>query len=123
MFDATPDFKGQLQALQSFKKDPSNQLAGIFFTHAYIGCYTGLMNLGRELMGVQQVGVYAMPRMKQFLETNGPWSQLTQIENIKIQPLQNSQIIILNESLKVRPFRVPHRNEFSETVGFKIIRS
>ena len=121
LFDATPDFKEQLQALKSFTKDPSNQLAGIFLTHAHIGHYTGLMNLGREVMGAQQVGVYAMPRMKQFLETNGPWSQLTQIENIKIQPLQDSQIITLNEHLKVRPFRVPHRDEFSETVGFEII--
>lgn len=121
LFDATPDFKEQLQALKSFTKDPSNQLAGIFLTHAHIGHYTGLMDLGREVMGTQQVGVYAMPRMKQFLETNGPWSQLTQIENIKIQPLQDSQIITLNEHLKVRPFRVPHRDEFSETVGFEII--
>ena len=42
------------------------------------------------------------------------------MQNITIQELQNETPILLNSSLKVTPFLVPHRDEFSETVGYKI---
>jgi pyrroloquinoline quinone biosynthesis protein B len=61
-----------------------------------------------------------MPRMKQMLETNAPWSQLVGLKNISLQPLENKGQIKLSENLTVEPFLVPHRDEFSETVGFKI---
>ncbi len=118
LFDATPDFKHQLQTLQSEPSQP--ELSGIFLTHAHIGHYTGLMHLGREVMGASKIPVFAMPRMKYFLNNNGPWSQLVQLKNIKLQPLQADSLIRLNPNLKVSPFLVPHRDEYSETVGFKI---
>lgn len=121
IFDATPDFKFQLEALKNITQNSSNELAGIFLTHAHIGHYTGLMDLGREVMGAKSVPVYAMPRMKTYLESNGPWSQLVQLENVRLQPLQEDILIELNGRLKVKAFRVPHRDEFSETVGFEII--
>jgi len=61
-----------------------------------------------------------MPRMKTFLETNGPWSQLVDLENINIRPMQADSIITLSRKLKITPFLVPHRDEFSETVGYRI---
>ena len=93
---------------------------GIFLTHAHIGHYTGLMYLGREVMGSQDVPVYAMPRMKSFLMNNGPWSQLVNLNNIEIRDLQNRQAVQLNKRLRVTPIQVPHRDEFSETVGYLI---
>jgi pyrroloquinoline quinone biosynthesis protein B len=120
IFDCTPDFKDQLFFLQKYTQNQS-PLAGIFLTHAHIGHYTGLMQLGREVMNTNKVKVYAMPKMKSFLETNGPWSQLVNLQNIDIQPINEETDIVLNERLKIRAFRVPHRDEFSETVGFKII--
>ncbi len=119
VFDATPDFKFQLQKVKGML--PGIQLSGIFLTHAHIGHYTGLMHLGREAMGAKQVPVFAMPRMKTFLETNGPWSQLVALKNIEIQPLQSDSTIILNNNFQITPLKVPHRDEFSETVGFSII--
>ncbi|NET35491.1 MAG: pyrroloquinoline quinone biosynthesis protein PqqB [Cyanothece sp. SIO1E1] len=115
MLDATPDFKHQLQALQG-----NAALAGIFLTHAHIGHYTGLMHLGREVMGAQEVPVYAMPKMARFLSENGPWSQLVSLENIKVEALAADSSIRLSEELAIRPFLVPHRDEFSETVGYEI---
>ena len=120
IFDATPDFPEQFQLLKEITGDFSNNLAGIFLTHAHIGHYTGLMYLGRESMNSKDVKVYAMPRMKQMLETNAPWSQLVNIKNISLQTLENKQQIKLAENLTVEPFLVPHRDEFSETVGYKI---
>ena len=121
IFDATPDLPEQFQLLKEITSDNSNTLSGIFLTHAHIGHYTGLMYLGRESMNSKDIKVYAMPRMKQMLETNAPWSQLVGIKNISLQLLENKREIKLSESLKVEPFLVPHRDEFSETVGFKIV--
>ena len=73
IFEATPDFKEQLHHL--IKESDRAELSGIFLTHAHIGHYTGLMHLGHEVMGASNVPVYVMPRMKSYLEENGPWSQ------------------------------------------------
>ena len=116
LFDATPDFTQQLHLLNN--PEPKN--LGIFLTHAHIGHYTGLMYLGREAVGASQVKVYAMPKMKSFIEKNGPWSQLVALQNINIQPIKEDSVIVLNERISVQAFRVPHRDEFSETVGYKI---
>lgn len=37
-----------------------------------------------------------------------------------MKPLKNDSTISLNKSLKITPFLVPHRDEYSETVGYKI---
>ena len=62
-----------------------------------------------------------MPRMKIFLEENGPWSQLVDLENINIKALKSDSTFSLNERIKIKPFLVPHRDEFSETVGYEIV--
>ena len=117
MIDATPDFSLQLNTLTM---DQKRTFKGVFLTHAHIGHYTGLIHLGREVMGAKQIPVYAMPKMKRFLTTNGPWSQLVDLNNIDIKNLQNNTKIQLNNNLSITPFIVPHRDEFSETIGYKI---
>ncbi|MDX1943408.1 MAG: MBL fold metallo-hydrolase [Saprospiraceae bacterium] len=117
MIDATPDFPEQLEILE---KTTQTKLAGILLTHAHIGHYTGLMHLGREVIGTKQIPVFAMPKMKAFLEQNGPWSQLVSLQNIIIQPLASNESINLSNGLKITPFLVPHRDEYSETVGYQI---
>ena len=117
LFDASPDINEQLNFMgDRIKKD----LKGIFLTHAHIGHYTGLMYFGREALNSKSINVYAMPRMKKFLEQNGPWSQLVSLENILITELNNNSKISLDSNIIVQPFEVPHRPEFSETVGYKI---
>lgn len=118
MFEATPDFTSQLHHLK--KTSGQDDLSGIFLTHAHIGHYTGLMYLGHEVMGASKVPVYAMPRMKSYLENNGPWSQLVSLENIAINQMTADSSIQLTPNLSVTPFRVPHRDEYSETVGYRI---
>ncbi|MEO1837058.1 MAG: MBL fold metallo-hydrolase, partial [Akkermansiaceae bacterium] len=78
--DCSPDFREQLRELnQIAPPDKFPGIDGIFPTHAHMGHYTGLLHLGREVMGTQEVPVYAMPRMRSFLETNGPWEQLVEL--------------------------------------------
>ena len=121
IIDATPDFKDQLRLLDELGPADSNRgLTGIFLTHGHIGHYTGLMNLGHEVMGAKNVPVYVMPRMGEFLSTNGPWDQLVRYKNIELREIVADQPIQLNERISVTPFRVPHREEYTEVVGYRI---
>lgn len=120
IFDATPDFPKQLKLLSNHLQKPGNLPNGILLTHAHIGHYTGLMHLGREAMGTNKLPVYAMPKLKYFLENNGPWSQLVQLKNIDLKLLKKDATIFLNERISVKPLLVPHRDEYSETVGYLI---
>ena len=120
IFDATPDFTQQTQILKSNHLDNGNVIDGVFLTHAHIGHYTGLMYLGFEAMGSKNIPVYVMPIMKRYLENNGPWSQLVSIKNIELKSMYNDSTINLNKDLKITPFIVPHRDEYTETVGYKI---
>jgi len=121
LFEATPDFREQLEMADKVSTAAIYPFDGIFLTHAHMGHYTGLMHLGFEAMGTSQVPVYAMPRMKDYLATNGPWSQLVDFKNILLRPLADSTDIKLSNEISVMPFTVPHRDELSETVGYKII--
>ena len=119
IFEATPDLPEQLFLLEQEAPSDDFSLNGIFITHAHIGHYTGLMYLGREAMGAHGLPIYVMPKMEQYLRENGPWSQLIALNNISLMPLRNDRSEVFN-NLKVTPFLVPHRDEFSETVGYSI---
>ncbi len=123
LFDCTPDFRDQLRLLDQLappRSKTAGKLDGIFLTHAHVGHYAGLIHLGREVMGARQVPDFAMPRMTARLSNNGPWSQLVSLKQIELRRIAAAERVRLNERLSVVPFLVPHRDEFSETVGFQI---
>ena len=121
LIDCSPDFREQLQLLDCIAPCSTTPgLAGILLTHAHIGHYTGLMQLGREVLGAKGIPVYVMPRMRSFLEGNAPWSQLVSLGNIALNSLEDGTTIHLNNQVEVTPLLVPHRGEYSETVGFWI---
>jgi pyrroloquinoline quinone biosynthesis protein B len=121
IFEATPNFTGQAAVLNEFAgKEYDLMPDGVLITHAHIGHYTGLMFLGREAKGAKNVPVFAMPKMTEFLSNNGPWNQLVELENIELHDLGVSKETILTPNVKVTPLQVPHRDEYSETVGFVI---
>ncbi len=120
LFEATPDISTQLADLEQNHLKKATIIDGVFMTHAHIGHYAGLLYFGREALGKKDIPVFAMPKMKEFLSNNGPWSQLVNLENIVFTSLKKDSTILVSKSLKVTPFTVPHRDEFSETIGFKI---
>jgi pyrroloquinoline quinone biosynthesis protein B len=121
LFEATPDIKEELHYFQLLTKGKYNYLPdGIFITHAHIGHYTGLMELGKEVMSTKNEPVYVLPKLKAFLENNGPWSQLVKLQNIAIQQLTADSAVQLTNGISVTAFTVPHRDEYSETAGFRI---
>ena len=120
LFEATPDISTQLADLENNHLKTNTIINGVFITHAHIGHYAGLLYFGKEALGKKDTRVYAMPKMKGFLENNGPWSQLVTDQNIVFSDLKKDSIVPVSNALKVMPFLVPHRDEFSETVGYKI---
>lgn len=144
MVDATPDFATQLTRLLALGRfrdrfggaggrevvgeggpgqrgAPVPRLAGILLTHAHIGHYLGLAQLGREVMGASRMPLYVMPRMERFLRENGPWAQLFELGNVEARSLSDGVEVGLGAGLSVTPMVVPHRGEYSETVAFRIM--
>ena len=118
LIDASPDITKQYQMIKSLASRAS--LGGIALTHAHIGHYSGLLFFGKESLGARKINVYSMPKMSFFLKNNGPWSQLIQEKNIIINELKNDSIQTLSKYISIKPILVPHRDEFSETVGYLI---
>jgi len=119
LFEATPNITQQLQDLNSIAGNTSS-FGGVFLTHAHMGHYSGLLFLGKEALGGQYVPVFALPRMRQFLRNNGPWEQLISEKNIALRPLVASKNEKISEKIEITPIQVPHRDEYSETVGYWI---
>ena len=120
LFEASPDIPYQLNYLE---KEIFNEFLlpeSIFITHAHIGHYTGLMYFGREALGAKNLIIKVLPKMSNFLKTNGPWSQLVDINNIKIHNLSFGSKTNELRNITVTPIQVPHRDEYSETAGFII---
>ena len=115
LFDATPDLPAQLQALTGGRVPDA-----VFLTHAHIGHYTGLMYLGKEALASRAVPVYGTRRMGEFLAANGPWSLLVKDRNIDLRTLEPDRPLSLPGGVTVTAFTVPHRDEFTDTVGFRI---
>ena len=120
LFEATPDITFQLNNLKKNIFDEFLLPESIYITHAHIGHYTGLMYFGREALGAKDLIVRVLPRMSSFLQNNGPWSQLVDINNIKIKEINFGSSTRELANIDITPVQVPHRDEYSETAGYII---
>ena len=125
LLDATPDLPEQLELARDHAAPERAGgrpplFTGIFLTHAHMGHYTGLMHLGREAYATAATLVFATARMGEFLTTNGPWSLLFEAGHLEHVELIPGERYPLNERLSIVPVEVPHRGEFSDTVGFVV---
>ena len=121
MFEATPDIGEQMKMLSKYETKSDKELVdGIFLTHAHIGHYTGLMYLGKEAMDAKNTPLYVMPKMESFLTENGPWDLLIKRKNVVLNRMEPESPVSLSKSIEVTPILVPHRDEYSETVGYLI---
>lgn len=120
LIDATPDLPLQMEALPGAPADRRRPVDGILLTHAHIGHYSGLMYLGREALGARAVPVFATPRMAAFLRSNGPWSLLVSEGHIELHEIEPGRPLGLTPRITVTPLLVPHRDELSDTVGFRV---
>jgi pyrroloquinoline quinone biosynthesis protein B len=122
LIDATPDLPSQIESLNAGRTlaDRARPVDGILLTHAHVGHYTGLLHLGREVLGARGVKVFATARMAAFLRGNGPWSQLVTLGNIELVEIEPGRPFDLAPGLRATAWTVPHRDEFSDTVAYRI---
>tara|TARA_Y100000385_G_C13067030_1_gene627200 strand:- start:1082 stop:1996 length:915 start_codon:yes stop_codon:yes gene_type:complete len=120
MFEATPDITYQLNNLKNSIFQEFLLPESLYITHAHIGHYTGLMYFGREALGSKNLLVKVLPKMSEFLKSNGPWNQLVNINNIEIQKLNFGESNNELTNISVTPIKAPHRDEYSETAGYVI---
>jgi pyrroloquinoline quinone biosynthesis protein B len=126
LFDCTPDVRAQLA---DARREPSTRAMdgprppladGIFLTHAHMGHYAGLLEFGREAYAARALPTYVTERFAGFLLSNQPWSALVEGRHLDLVPLVPGRPIELAPDLVVTPFLVPHRDEYSDTLGFEI---
>lgn len=122
LVDATPDITRQLDLIAhpAFRRRAAERrpFDGIFLTHAHIGHYLGLALLGNEGLGIRETPVYCTEAMVDFLSSNQPWRFLAQQGRIVWRPLAPDRWHRIDERLEVQLWKVPHRDEFADTVGF-----
>src|SRR5215470_8289157 len=92
VIDATPDFESQVETLGAMPD-------GILLTHAHIGHYLGLAQLGREVANAHAMPVFCTASMARFLRENRPWSRLVERDNIAIHEVQPDIEFSLTASL------------------------
>lgn len=111
LLDCTPDLNAQLAALGG------PPLHGIVLTHAHMGHYTGLLQLGPEAWGADHIPVYAMPAMAAFLRSHAPWCALETDGNLELRLMQRDCPLPLTKRVSITPWLVPHRGPWSETIA------
>lgn len=126
LVDASPDLAEQVElvARAAPRSGASEARAplfdGVFLTHAHVGHYAGLAQFGREIYGARDLPVWCSSRMATFLRSNGPWSLLVDTHAIELRELEPGTAVALAPGLTVDSLRVPHRDEFSDTLAFVV---
>ena len=118
LIDATPAIGEQLRLLDDLAPRPIDDSAidGILLTHGHLGHYTGLVQLGREALAANGVPVWAQPRLRSVLASDAPWSLLVEHGHVVLR----DDPIDLGGGLSVEVLPVPHRDEISETVAYRV---
>lgn len=117
LFEASP---GVVEQLALIPPHYSRLPQGIFISHAHMGHYAGLLHFGREAANAQAIPLYSGPRFCSFITENGPWSQLIDLKNIQVHEMPSGGLGLEGSSIWIESLEVPHRDEFSETLGFII---
>jgi pyrroloquinoline quinone biosynthesis protein B len=117
LIEATPDISSQWGYLTTRNKgvEPST----IFVTHAHMGHYSGLLQLGREARNANGVSVFGHPSFIDFIENNQPWKQLVTLRNIIPVPMNSGQVVEIGQ-VTIQALQVPHRDEISATYAYVI---
>ncbi len=122
LVDASPDLRHQMDLIDDPGFRPRTQARrpfdGIFLTHAHMGHYLGLAELGREGLGMAPTPCYCTPEMARYLSSNGPWSLLVDEGRLDLRPVEFERWYEIDDTLSARATPVPHRPEFSDTVGW-----
>lgn len=124
LVEATPAIETQVAQLHALAGSPPRgrmPVDAVLITHAHIGHYLGLAHFGREVCGTSDLPVFVTPRFAAFLRGHGPWKQLVELGQLAVREvaLDGAEFEPI-PGLFVQALKVPHRDEFSDTVAFKL---
>ncbi len=133
LLDCGPDLREQVEAMRGHP--PTRALPGarpplvdaVFLTHAHMGHVAGLLHLGNEAYAARDLPVHGTASMAAFLAGHQPWALLVSLGNVRPvvvepgvpTPLRGPDGAVV-PGLTVTAFRVPHRDEVTDTVGFVV---
>jgi pyrroloquinoline quinone biosynthesis protein B len=129
LIDATPELPAQLEALADVRRPAAGRVDrapvdGVLLTHAHMGHYLGLAWFGYEAVNTRGLPVWCTPRMAAFLRGNGPWSLLVSRGTVELRELDPAAgadgSVELGDGVRVRAVPAPHRDEYTDTVGFLV---
>jgi pyrroloquinoline quinone biosynthesis protein B len=123
LIEATPAVESQVADLHRSAGVPPrgrDVADAVLITHAHVGHYLGLAHFGREVAATRALPVFATSRTCAFLREHGPWRQLAALDQIALHEIAPRAPFAPLDGLAVVAVPVPHRDEFSDTVAFKI---
>jgi pyrroloquinoline quinone biosynthesis protein B len=117
LFDASPDIRSQYQCLAAHC-GYAPPLDGVFITHGHMGHYADLLHFGKEAASADGLPLFAPSSVLDFLKENEPWATLITGEHLL--PISIDDATATLERITVTAVHVPHRAEFTATVGYSI---
>lgn len=123
LVEATPAIERQIAALHALAGAGGRgrrPVDAVLLTHAHIGHYLGLALFGREVAATTGLPTFCSPRMAAFLRGHGPWRQLVSLGQLALQEIAPRTPFAPLPGLQVTAIPVPHRDEFSDTMAFRL---
>jgi len=129
LLDATPDLAAQVELVDGRAPRPAPGshgpgrpplFDGIWLTHAHVGHYAGLLQLGKEAYAARGQPVHVSERMEAFLRSNEPWRSLVDGGHLALVRFEDGVRYELAPGLFLTPLRVPHREELSDAYAFRV---
>ena len=133
LLDASPDLREQMD--RAVGHPPTRDLPGprpplvdgVYLTHVHMGHFAGLLHLGPEAYSARQLPVFGTARLRSFLADNEPWRFLVTQGHFDLRSFEPGAPHAPTgpdgrpvDGLTIEAFRVPHRDELSDTVGFLV---
>ncbi len=131
ILDASPDIRSQVAMVKSYSKrvaeSSSNRIApidAILITHAHWGHIMGLLELSAGYPF--QIPVYCSKKVASIIRNSTLFNSLIQGGFIKLIEFSDGEIVRITAwnnrklNLSFQAFRVPHREDFTDTYGLKI---
>jgi pyrroloquinoline quinone biosynthesis protein B len=83
-----------------------------------MGHYAGLLHFGKEAASTDALPLFAPGSVLSFLEANQPWESLFSGGHLTAVSIDDTQATLGDITVSAIP--VPHRDEFTGTVGYSI---
>ena len=121
LVEATPDVEAQVALLHQLTDTHGRgrqPVDACLVSHAHLGHYAGLLEFGREAAASKALPLYCSQRFAQFITATPPLRLLVDAQHVAPRVITPGTPFAPLPGLTVEALPVPHRDEFSDTMGF-----